>query len=59
MASGYTYCGCPGCFNEVVSDDMDHPDLCDECEEAGCDGEGDCEVCDDRDYEVYHDEGSE
>ena len=43
--SGYTHCACGGCFETVVSDDMDHPDLCDECTEAGCDsGSTECRV---------------
>lgn len=42
--SGYTDCACRDCFETVVSDDMAHPDLCDACEEAGCDGEGECQA---------------
>jgi hypothetical protein len=34
--SGYTHCACRDCFETVVSDDMDHPDMCDECIEAQC-----------------------
>ena len=38
--SGYAYCACRDCFNEVVGDD-----LCAYCEDAGCDasGESECE----------------
>ena len=36
MASGYTYCACPECFEIVVSNDISNPDYCDECIEAGC-----------------------
>lgn len=34
--SGYTACGCHDCFETAVSGDMDHPELCAECAEAGC-----------------------
>lgn len=46
--SGYTACRCPECFDVAVSDYMDEPDFCNECEDAGCDGEGSCEreMCD-------------
>lgn len=36
MASGYTHCKCRDCFETVVSNDMDNPDFCSGCEEAGC-----------------------
>lgn len=36
MASGYTDCGCRDCFDIAVSNDMDDPELCSECESAGC-----------------------
>jgi hypothetical protein len=42
--SGYTDCACPDCFEIAVSDDMDHPDMCNACEEAGCDGESECQA---------------
>lgn len=42
MNSGYTHCRCRDCFEIVVSDDMDDPDLCSECELACCDGDGEC-----------------
>jgi len=41
--SGYTDCACRDCFEIAISDDMAHPDLCNECEEAGCDPEGESE----------------
>lgn len=44
MNSGYTACACRDCFETSVSDNMDHPDLCNECEEAGCDLESECSV---------------
>jgi hypothetical protein len=37
MGSGYTDCACRDCFDVTVSDDMDHPDLCNACADAGCD----------------------
>lgn len=42
--SGYTACPCSTCFEIAISDDMKHPDLCHECEEAGCarDGSEEC-----------------
>lgn len=36
MPSGYTDCACRDCFEIVVSDDTDTPDLCSDCEEHGC-----------------------
>ncbi len=41
MASGYTDCACRDCFDIAVSDDTDHPELCEFCEEAGCSAAGD------------------
>jgi hypothetical protein len=41
--SGYTDCACRDCFDVAVSDDMDHPDLCGDCEGAGCSADGDAE----------------
>ncbi len=34
--SGYTNCACRDCFELVVSADMRKPDLCAECDQAGC-----------------------
>jgi hypothetical protein len=43
--SGYSDCACRDCFEIAISDDIAHPDLCWECEEAGCSAEGDAECC--------------
>ena len=40
VTSGYSNCACRDCFDVAVSDDVIHPDLCGDCEEAGCDAEG-------------------
>jgi len=34
--SGYTNCACRDCMNVTVSSDVADPELCSECEEAGC-----------------------
>ena len=39
--SGYTHCACPNCFEVAVSSNMNEPELCSLCEEAGCDGHRD------------------
>lgn len=40
--SGYHDCPCRDCFEVAIGcDDEDRPDLCHECEEAGCDSGGD------------------
>ncbi len=44
---GYTDCRCPTCFDATVSSDVAKPELCSLCEEAGCDGEGECRRTDD------------
>jgi hypothetical protein len=41
MASGYRDCACPACFEIAIGEEGA---LCWECEEAGCDGESDCEA---------------
>lgn len=41
--SGYTHCRCRDCFDVVVSDDMADPDFCADCEEAGCEEDGECQ----------------
>lgn len=43
--SGYTSCKCEDCFEIAISEDMTKPEFCWECEEAGCDGESECQVC--------------
>lgn len=41
--SGYSSCKCPDCFEIAISDDISNPDFCPDCEEAGCDGEDECQ----------------
>lgn len=36
MASGYTFCPCRDCFDTVITDNVKHPEVCDECKDAGC-----------------------
>jgi hypothetical protein len=36
MASGYTNCACQDCPDITVSSDDTKPELCGECQEAGC-----------------------
>lgn len=36
MTSGYTPCACRDCMDTTVSSDMAQPELCSECQEAGC-----------------------
>lgn len=57
MASGYTSCKCSDCFDVTVSDDDTVPELCSDCEDAGCDGEEGSECCRDDAYGV--DDGRE
>lgn len=57
--SGYTDCACRDCFDVAVSDDMDEPDLCGDCEEAGCDCEGEDECCRDDAYGEEEEPSSE
>jgi hypothetical protein len=38
--SGYTHCACRDCFEVTVSDNVERPELCGLCEEAGCDRTG-------------------
>ena len=38
--SGYTHCACRDCFDVAMDGG-----LCHECEEAGCDADGDSECC--------------
>ena len=42
MSSGYTDCACRDCFDVAVSSDTSKPELCSDCEDAGCDG-GECQ----------------
>lgn len=43
MSSGYRDCSCSTCF-EIAIGDYDGIALCMSCEDAGCDGEGECQV---------------
>lgn len=42
MGSGYTSCKCRDCFDVAVSNDMDNPDFCGDCEDAGCEEDAEC-----------------
>ena len=44
MASGYTECKCRDCMEIAVSDDMEHPEFCWECEQAGCEEDEECKA---------------
>lgn len=39
--SGYRDCACPTCFEIAIGE---QGAMCSLCEDAGCDGEGECEV---------------
>lgn len=39
--SGYKYCSCRDCFETVIANDEFK--LCDACQDAGCDGTGECQ----------------
>ena len=53
MSSGYTSCACPTCMEITVSSDMSKPELCSDCEQAGCDGDGECRCApEDHDDEI-------
>lgn len=43
-ASGYTACPC--CGYDTVSDDVEKPELCSDCIDAGCDADGESPCCD-------------
>ncbi len=49
MSSGYCSCACRDCFEIAITDEEGEPALCGECEEAGCDIEGESECCVERD----------
>lgn len=52
--SGYTQCPC--CGEDTMSSDMSKPELCELCEEAGCDSDGtDCERTDSFDVDDVED----
>jgi len=40
---GYCNCACPDCF-EIAISGHGEPAMCNECEEAGCDGESECQA---------------
>lgn len=45
--SGYCDCDCATCFEIAIGDENESPVFCNSCEEAGCDGDGECQVeCD-------------
>ena len=41
--NGYTHCDCRDCFEITIGSEGDEHVLCLECEEAGCDAEGESE----------------
>jgi hypothetical protein len=43
VKSGYTPCACRDCFETAVSSDMNVPELCCECEDAGCEAHAETE----------------
>lgn len=54
MGSGYTHCACRDCFEIVVSNDMEQPDFCDECVEAGCESDSECQVEREEEADAAH-----
>ena len=48
--SGYTPCACRDCMETAISDDMSKPDMCHECQDAGCEPDSECQV--EPDYDV-------
>ena len=46
MTVGYTYCACRDCMEIAIAGDDDKPDntLCGECEDAGCEGDAECQA---------------
>lgn len=42
--SGYTSCACRDCFEIAISDDMSKPEMCGECEKAGCELDCECQA---------------
>ena len=44
MSSGYRDCSCPTCFEIAIGEYGDTTVFCLLCQEAGCDGGGDCQV---------------
>ncbi len=48
-AAGYTQCPC--CGYDTISSDSSKPELCSDCEEAGCEADGSEALCDCGDEE--------
>lgn len=42
--SGATDCRCRDCLNVAMSNDVNKPDFCNDCEEAGCQDDSACEA---------------
>jgi hypothetical protein len=57
MNSSYTYCACDDCFDTTVSADMNEPELCGLCAEAGCEPGYECCREDAYGVEEYAEEG--
>lgn len=36
MMSGYAHCACRDCFETIVAKNPARPELCDDCNAAGC-----------------------
>lgn len=52
ITSGYTQCACRDCFDLSISDDVNHPELCLLCKDAGCTpNDGECERDDAYDFD--------
>ena len=43
MSSGYTDCACRDCFDVTVSSDVSNPEMCHDCEDAGCAPDSECQ----------------
>ena len=41
--SGYTPCACRDCMETAISDDMRKPEMCHECQDAGCEHDSECQ----------------
>jgi hypothetical protein len=53
----YTYCACRDCMYTTVSSDTRKPELCSDCEDAGCDCDGASECARDDAYGCDREEG--
>lgn len=56
--SGYTDCACRDCF-EIAISSTDEPELCNLCEDAGCDADGEGECCCEPEWDEDEDIPSE